>query len=205
LIPFRLYSAAQRSTKAYLGLVCEREESLHQSIQRRPPAIEKLRLLHSFCLTGDVPQTNVDTFVKDLLTYRLLDIVAYVHGMASEDNMKEKGSLPFIDKLVRHLVFASPLWCENYTCQGHAAMGNWPRVVDTAAASMKSDKTLPLSPSVRSEIANERLSACFRELCSAMGNLHRAKIIQNFAAAAFHLCYLLRVRIYFCSVTFYSQ
>jgi hypothetical protein len=92
-----------------------------------------------------------------------------------------------------------------YTCQGHAAMGDWPRVVDAATTHMESDRTLSLSPTIRSEIADEPLSACFRAFRCSTGNLHRAKIIQNFAAAAFHLCYLLRVRVHFCSVSFVCQ
>jgi len=72
-------------------------------------------------------------------------------------------------------------------------MGDWPKVVKTAIRSMKSDATSAVF--LNGVTVDDRLSACYQEICHASGNLHRSKIIQNFAAAAFHLCYLLRVRV----------
>jgi hypothetical protein len=76
-------------------------------------------------------------------------------------------------------------------------MGNWPKVVEVARRSLESDKTssIFLNATARTENIDDRLSACFQVVCHATANVHRAKIIQNFAAAAFHLCYLLRVRV----------
>jgi hypothetical protein len=92
-----------------LGLVCKQEKDLHNKIYF--PTIEKLQLLHSFCHTGVVPQDDTDTFVKEVLKYRLLDIVAFVHGIASEGKTKEKGTVRFVDKLVCLLISASPSLC----------------------------------------------------------------------------------------------
>ena len=95
--------------KAYLPLICEDEKKLHESVYF--PGVEKLNILHSFCLTGTVPEHKVDTFVKELAKYRVLDIVALVTGTACERKTKERGRLPFVDKLVRLSIFArSPLF-----------------------------------------------------------------------------------------------
>jgi hypothetical protein len=71
-------------------------------------------------------------------------------------------------------------------------MGDWPKVVKTAIRSMESDSTYMFLDTTN---VDDRLSACYHAVCHATGNVHRAKIIQNFAAAAFHLSYLLRVRV----------
>jgi hypothetical protein len=71
-------------------------------------------------------------------------------------------------------------------------MGDWPKVVKTATRSMQPDSTYMF---LNATTVDDRLSACYHAVCHATGNVHRAKIIQNFAAAAFHLCYLLRVRV----------
>jgi hypothetical protein len=71
-------------------------------------------------------------------------------------------------------------------------MGDWPKVVKTAIRSMESDSTYMFLDTTN---VDDRLSACYHALCRATGNVHRAKIIQNFAAAAFHLSYLLRVHV----------
>ena len=85
-------------------------------------------------------------------------------------------------------------------------MVNWPKVVETAKIVMQSDKTSPTFLNATTQMAtmDERLSACFQAVCHAMGNVHRAKVIQNFAAAAFHLCYLFQVCVLYCSVLYYS-
>ena len=73
--------------------------------------IEKLNILHSFCLTGTVPENKTNTLVKELVKYRPLDIVALVNGTASERKMKERGRLPLVNKLVHISIFArSPLF-----------------------------------------------------------------------------------------------
>ena len=91
------YTAIQleRSGKAYLCLICEQEKSLYESTYF--PGVEKLRHLRSFCLTGNAPPNII---AKELLKYRVLDIIALVHGKASEISTKGKGSMPLIDKLV---------------------------------------------------------------------------------------------------------
>jgi hypothetical protein len=73
-------------------------------------------------------------------------------------------------------------------------MGDWPRVVGAATVSMGSNGSLSLPNGARVATAGERLSSCFQAVCRAMGGLHQGKIVHNFAAAAFHLCYLLQVR-----------
>jgi len=55
--------------------------------------------LQTFCASGDVPG---DPVVKEILKYRLLDIIAFIHDVASESNTKERKVVPFIEKIVRH-------------------------------------------------------------------------------------------------------
>lgn len=74
---------------------------MHQLIHCRH--IENLKPLCSFCLNGIVPRNKIDVLVKELLKYRLLDIVALVLGKADEISTKGKGTIPFVDKLVRLL------------------------------------------------------------------------------------------------------
>ena len=76
-------------------------------------------------------------------------------------------------------------------------MGDWPKVVNSAIRSMESDGTSSVLPSATTESHDDRLLACFQVVCHVIGNAHRAKIIQNIAAAAFHLCYLLWVHVLF--------
>jgi hypothetical protein len=80
-------------------------------------------------------------------------------------------------------------------------MSDWPTIVDVATRCMESGVALSQLPNPRPGAVDERLSACFEAFCLVMGNLHRAKIIENFAGAVFYLCYLLRVCIHFCSTS----
>jgi hypothetical protein len=87
--------------KAYLGAIRE-QENLRQSGSTYFLGMEKLALLQRFCVTGHSPEKQADILVKELLKYRLLDIVALVYGMASESNSEERGKVPFVDKIVHH-------------------------------------------------------------------------------------------------------
>jgi hypothetical protein len=81
---------------------------LRQSGSTYFPGMERLTLLQRFCATGDFPEKQADILVKELLKYRLLDIVALVYDMASESNSKERGEVPFVDKIV-HRFFSVTL------------------------------------------------------------------------------------------------
>src|ERR1700733_6133510 len=72
-------------------------------------------------------------------------------------------------------------------------MGDWPKIIKTATMSMKSANSTYIF--LNTMTVDDRLSACYQAICHAVGNIHRAKIIQNFAATVFHLCFLLRVRV----------
>ena len=84
------------------------QERLRKSGSTYFTGMEKLTLLQRFCTTGDFPEKQADLLVKELLKYRLLDIVALVCDMASESNSEERGEVPFIDKIV-HLFFSVTL------------------------------------------------------------------------------------------------
>jgi hypothetical protein len=74
---------------------------------------------------------------------------------------------------------------------------DWVKVIKIATESMGSNgPSLPneaTAPTSEDRLSEDRLSACFLAFCLATGNLHRAKIVQNFAGTALHLCFLLRV------------
>ena len=72
-------------------------------------------------------------------------------------------------------------------------MGDWPKIVKTATTGMQSANSTYIF--LNAMTVDDRLSACYQAICHAIGNVHRAKIIQNFAATTFHLCFLLRVRV----------
>jgi hypothetical protein len=175
----------------YLGVIRE-QEKLCQSGSTYFAGMEKLMVLRRFCLAGDFPEKQADILVKEFLKYGLLDAVAFIFDTASESNSIERGEVPFVDKIVRIFFSATLLACLRYASQGHATMGDWPKVVKTAIRRMESDSTYIF---LGATTVDDRLSACYHAVCQATGNVHRTKIIQNFAAAAFHLYYLLRVRV----------
>jgi hypothetical protein len=105
-------AVAQHLHQAYLSLICEHENKLHQSTYF--PGIEKLNILRTFCLHGAVPEEKTEALVKELVKYRLLDIAALVHGTASERNIKERGTVPFLEKLVRRLALQGLCYFETY-------------------------------------------------------------------------------------------
>jgi hypothetical protein len=39
-----------------------------------------------------------------------------------------------------------------------------------------------------------QLALCFQNLCAASQRVHKSTFLHNFAAAGFHLCYILKVR-----------
>ena len=82
-----------------MGVICEQEQ-LNHSESVYFLGMTKMRLLHTFCLTSAVPPNEVDTLVKELVKYQLLDVVAFVCGTASESTKKEQGIVPFVDKMV---------------------------------------------------------------------------------------------------------
>ena len=196
----RLFTVAQLQTavKAYLNAIRKQEHLLHCS-STYFSGMERVKVLQTFCLTGTVSENQMDTFVKELLKYRLLDIVAFVRGAAPERTTIERGTVPLAEKLVRIAKSARLLIVEKHTSQGHVTMEDWPRVVDTAVRSMKprASEMQPAAPNAATNIPINRLHACFQAVCHATGSVHKAKITQNFAAAAFHLCYLLQVRTHF--------
>ena len=73
------------------------QEKLLQSGPTYFRGMNKVKALERFCVTGEVPG---DPVVKELLKYRLLDIVAFVYGAGSETNTKERTVIPFLDKIV---------------------------------------------------------------------------------------------------------
>ena len=95
------------SAQAYLGVIHE-QENLCRSGSTYFSGMENLKILQTFCLTGNIPG---DALVKELLKYRLLDIVAFVFDTASESSIREKGVVPFIDKIVRLFLSVTPLHC----------------------------------------------------------------------------------------------
>ena len=70
---------------------------------------EPLQLLASFCKTGTKPtaadstytSTQQDAFVKELLGYQVLDVMAQVYGKGVEEGNKDKSLTPLNPKLVR--------------------------------------------------------------------------------------------------------
>jgi hypothetical protein len=86
-------------------MMLSREESLFDNKTLSP---ESLQVLASFCRTGERPtaksSSQQDAWVKELLGYRLLDVMAQVHGVGVEEGTKEKSLTPLNSKLVSCLV-----------------------------------------------------------------------------------------------------
>ena len=68
---------------------------------------ESFQLLVSFCQTGAKPTANSkytimqqEAWVKELLGYRVLDVMAQVYGKGVEEGMKDKSLTPLNPKLV---------------------------------------------------------------------------------------------------------
>jgi len=141
-----------------------------------------------------VPSDQQDSFVKELLKYRLLDVAALASGLVPQCHMKDRDALPFVEKLVSSVILTILLLFHQVCGQGHATMGDWPKLVDTALnTAMASHANMALPPSAPSKGVDGRLASCFHAMSLATKTVYKAKIIYNFAAAAFHLCYLLRV------------
>jgi hypothetical protein len=96
--------------ETYLTAIHQQEEEMCSSKSVYFPQFEKLKLLQAFCSMGTVPPNQIDALVKELMKYRLLDIFAFVHGMALETKTKAKGIVPFTDKLVRLFMPAKVLF-----------------------------------------------------------------------------------------------
>jgi len=87
-----------------LAVIRKREFAL---LRKHMPVAESLTTLASFCKTGIKPTADSsytpaqrDAWVKELLGYRLLDIMAQVYGIGVEERTKEKSLTPLNPKLV---------------------------------------------------------------------------------------------------------
>lgn len=78
-----------------------------QSGSRRPQ-VEGLALLRQFCGTGvDFYDTKADTFAKELLYYRVLDMFAQVHEKGKDnDVVVARSNIPYLHYLVGTLLFS---------------------------------------------------------------------------------------------------
>lgn len=89
-----------------MGVMRAREYGLFVN---KTPIPEPLQLLASFCKTGTKPtaadstytSTQQDAWVKELLGYRVLDVMAQVYGKGVEEGNKDKSLTPLNPKLVR--------------------------------------------------------------------------------------------------------
>ena len=106
ILPEQLSDIQEGAWKYFLGVMKDREYAL---FRKNMPVAESLEILASFHKTGIKPTASTsytsaqqDTWVKELLGYRLLDIMAQVYGMGVEERNKEKSLTPLNLKLVRH-------------------------------------------------------------------------------------------------------
>jgi hypothetical protein len=83
------------------GIIHEGKDLCHTRSTICFPGMTKV--LQNFCLAGIVPLNEVNTLVKELLKYWLLDIAVFIYGMASECHTNERGIVPFINKMVGFL------------------------------------------------------------------------------------------------------
>jgi hypothetical protein len=68
--------------------------------------MESLELLVQFCRMGvEFHDSNADLFVKELLSYHVLDMFAQVHGKGKENNGVAKSNIPYLHYLVGVLLF----------------------------------------------------------------------------------------------------
>jgi hypothetical protein len=97
-----LYALVTTPLKDLLAMMCSWEECL---LDDMIPSPESLEVLASFCHTGERPSMKLqDPWVKELLGYRLLDVMAQFHGIGIEEGNKDKSLTPLTSKLVSCLV-----------------------------------------------------------------------------------------------------
>jgi hypothetical protein len=158
------------------------------SLPTKPPS-EGLGLLHQFCQTGEWPQQEGDHLTKELLYYYMLDMFAQINNIGAEDTTKKKSAVPSMIKLV----CCSFLTLECPTC--HSLF----RVTQVSTTDLNSSILLwessgkNLQTTLDVMCKDLQLHHCFHNLRIASKCVHQSNFMHNFAAAGFHLCYLLKV------------
>ena len=70
------------------------------------PQMEGLELLVQFCRMGvEFHDSSADLFIKELLSYHVLDMFAQVHGKEKENNGVAKSNIPYLHYLVGAFLF----------------------------------------------------------------------------------------------------
>jgi hypothetical protein len=190
--------------KSYLTLVQEREyatwtagvpvtESRIQGLQSptKPPA-EGSKLLRRFCDTGLRSDKDGDLFAKELLYYRVLDLFAQTNDIGVEHTTREKSLVPSMTKLVRY--DSSTPERPYMFVQGHSSLDHWPKLINTVITVLEQTSNNITTLDVSSQ--DVQLYHCFENLRIATNRVHQSNFVHNFAAAGFHLCYILKVCMY---------
>lgn len=92
--------------QSYLSLIKEQERRFQLSVHFE--GMQKVELLHSFCISGFIPNEG-DTLIKELLKYRILDNFAHVYHISPKNTTRKKEAVPFVDKFVRPLMISYPI------------------------------------------------------------------------------------------------
>jgi hypothetical protein len=152
-----------------LGVIHQQEKLLQSGPTYYFPRMDKVKAFQTFCITSEAPG---DVVVKELLKYRLCNIVTFVYGVGSETNTKQRTVIPFLETIVCPFLSITLADC---------LKGDWPKVIKTATTSMQSADSRYIF--LNTTTVDDRLSACYQAICHTVGNIHRAKIIQNFSAS----------------------
>lgn len=94
--------------------------------------------------------------------------------------------------LQRLAIFAHSLF------QGHSNLNHWPELIYrvTDVLNKASSRDMPVLAG-QDSVVEPQLIHCFQTLCLATKRLYKNNFLHNLAAAGFHLCYVLRVRVCF--------
>jgi hypothetical protein len=172
-------------------------KQLHVARPQQPRPAPDSDVLREFCDGGIKPsghKKEADLLVKELLAYRLLDICAYLNRNGAQWVIKEKSTIPFVEKMVRCVTHRMEPSTKCRLIQGHSTMADWHNLVSQAAFAMEHHGSPDTPPTHQGTDAGDtQLIRCFHNLCLASGSAYKSKVMQNFSAAAFHLCFILQV------------
>ena len=78
--------------------------------------------------------------------------------------------------------------------QGHSSLDHWPKLINSVAGVLEQSSGKDLQTTLDVMCKDLQLHHCFHNLRIASKRVHQSNFVHNFAAAGFHLCYLLKVR-----------
>ena len=78
--------------------------------------------------------------------------------------------------------------------QGHSSLDHWPKLINSVAGVLEQSSGKDLPSTLDARCKDLQLHRCFDNLRIASKCVHQSNFVHNFAAAGFHLCYLLKVR-----------